>query len=159
MSDINLLVLPKNVYTYFILKPLPWLLRWFWCPGCYNDKWKEGIFFYFYLQTHKTSKITKRTFSKLRNRKKIHSQNMYQNLHAETNWRTDGTEKEKLLHLQYRPTLDFWNPRTTQRCTVKATREACLNRKWPSQFFFYLRSYCEEWDCDVLLGECHFPAA
>lgn len=78
-------------------------------------------------------KITKHTFSKLRNCKKIHSQNMYQNLHAETNWHTDSTEK-KLLLLQYRPTLNFWTPSTTQRCTVKATRKACLNNKWPSQF-------------------------
>lgn len=62
---------------------------------------------------------------------------MYQKLHAETDWHR---QKKKLLHLQYKPTLNFWNPHTTQRCTVKATRKACLNRKWP----------CELYDCFLM---------
>lgn len=57
------------------------------------------------------------------------------------------TGKKKLLHLQYRPTFNFWNPHTTQRCTVKTTRKPCFNRKWPLSS--YLKSHCEQYVCFI----------
>lgn len=94
----------------------------------------QSIFLLLFANTQ-TSKITKLTFSKLRNCKKIHSQNMFQKCTCrdQLTYRRKREGKKKLLHLHHRTTLNVWNPHTTQRCTVKATRKARSDRKWPSE--------------------------
>lgn len=98
-----------------------------------------------------TSKITIH-LEKQRNCKKYIHKTCTSN-YMQTNWHTD--RKKKLLHFQYRPTFNFWNRHTRQRCTVKKTKKPCFNRKWP--LCSYLKSHSEQYVC-VLLEAWHFPA-
>ena len=113
----------------------------------------QSIFLLLFANTQ-TSKITKHTFSKLRNRKKYIHKTCTKNYMQRP---TDIQTEKKAASLTVETNSQLLKPphNTEMYCKGNQKKLAWIENGPLSS---NLRSYCEEYDCDVLLGVWHSPA-